>query len=356
MEMTFHISVIILSIIISNIISSKSFDNPNWYDYVNIHFKYDELYTNEIDNILMEGINNYTTISSFKRISDNQIIPDTGIHYYSPYTYAHAFFCYVGFRKTETKDGNYYHVHYIAFYPRYECGKVLHGEIEHIILNKNLNHVKVTSIDISQHVPKLIMMKKIYKNGYKDAQKESCEYIYDHWRNASNSLNTKVILSGTSGVGKSYTSLMCKKYIESYHPNMNIKLIIDFDPSAIGVNINELILKNANKDNPVIILINEIDILYKEANIDRPSYDSRIQYTKNKQTFNDMLDAIAGTPYVITIFTSERTPHELYSEKTYRSYMRPGRIDFFLIMNNTKTIKIENMLEHTLEHTLEHII
>ena len=54
------------------------------------------------------------------------------------------------------------------------------------------------------------------------------------------------------------------------------------------------------------------------------------------------MDAIGSTPYVITIFTTELSPRTLYQSEQYRSFMRPGRVDFFLKMEEELTTKIEN--------------
>ncbi len=46
-----------------------------------------------------------------------------------------------------------------------------------------------------------------------------------------------------------------------------------------------------------------------------------------------MLDNIANTKHVITIFTTEKSAEELQSEERNYPFYRPGRVDYFINMD-----------------------
>jgi len=318
--------------VIAGIIMYKSQEDSDWYDPVNFYYRYGDEYTDKIDTILSACDKNCSTVSSYKIVS-NKKIPDVGVHYF--YNQHSKLTNYIGLRKIEVKNGNSVNYHYRVYhFPTQETTNIYNRFYNLVLKNEDDYIITVYSIDTSNYVPKLLILSKICEKP-KQHQQFVLDHIMTHFNSIFNRGNTKTVVSGASGVGKTYCALLLKNYYESQYPNANVKVIIDFDPSAIGVNIAEIVLKNANKNNPVILIINEIDIYYESVMNPKGSYgDSRLQHTRNKGTFNDMLDTIASTPYVISLFTTNKTPKELYSNPNYESFLREGRVDFFIQMTS----------------------
>jgi len=197
----------------------------------------------------------------------------------------------------------------------------------------NKEGIITMSIDLSSHYPKLVEMCRIYREPLSH-QTTAANNIIGRY-NKSKNKNTKFIIYGSRGVGKTYTSVIVKRKLDE--KGLNVKLFEDFDPSAVGLNVNKLILSGTSNERPIIIIINEIDVMFEKVLNDPPSYDSRIQHTKDKSTFNNMMDSIANTPNVILIGTTEKSYEDLTLEK-YQSFIRKGRIDYFMHMTK-KNIK-----------------
>lgn len=128
------------------------------------------------------------------------------------------------------------------------------------------------------------------------------------------------------------------------YDNIRKSTIIAESPNEFwnGYNIGTMALKHASASSPVIIIINEIDIFYDKVFDEQPTYDPRTQYTKNKLTFNTMLDNLSDTKHVITIYTTEKSYEELQSIERIKSFIRHGRVDFFINMTADKSTLIEN--------------
>lgn len=330
--------------VIAGVIIYKSQEDPDWYDPISLYYRYSDEYTDRIDDILIACDRKCSTISSYKIVS-NKKIPDIGVHYYYQNRDT-KWTTYIGMRKFEVKNGNSVSYHYRVYHMPTEDITNVYNSFDRVVLSgkngKDEYIITVYSIDTSNYIPKLIILSKICEKP-KAHQQIVLDHIMNHFNNWFNHGNTKAAITGPAGVGKSYCALLLKNYYEQQYPNSNVKVIIDFDPSAIGVNIAEVVLKHASKSNPVILVINEIDIYYEATVNPKSSYgDSRIQHTRNKGTFNDMLDTIASTPYVITLFTTNKTPKELYSNPNYESFLRSGRVDFFIEMTSDSAIKVEN--------------
>ena len=128
----------------------------------------------------------------------------------------------------------------------------------------------------------------------------------------------------------------------STYKNTNFQLFDNFDPSVIGYDVNKHILQHASEKSPVILVINEIDILYHEVHEPRQYYDPRAApHIKNKLSFNNILDNIANTKYIITIFTTEKSPEELQAHHINYSFYRKGRLDFFIEMDQFSSTLVQ---------------
>ena len=65
-----------------------------------------------------------------------------------------------------------------------------------------------------------------------------------------------------------------------------VKLFSGFDPTTIGVNINSIILPEADPVSPVIISIDEIDDVFKDALKPKDMFHTRTHHTNNRKTLN----------------------------------------------------------------------
>ena len=96
--------------------------------------------------------------------------------------------------------------------------------------------------------------------------------------------------------------------------------------------------------------MNEIDQIYDQVFQTSTRYESRTSHTDSKVSFNNMLDAISRTPYVITVFTTERSPEYFLnfngsnSSYDYRPFFRQGRVDFFIRMTSSGSNRQETIL------------
>lgn len=192
------------------------------------------------------------------------------------------------------------------------------------------NNITVLSIDTSGDRAKLIPTKKILYPPMRN-QDLVKNIIIDRW-NSANHFNIKVIIHGKRGIGKSYLGCILKRYIETTRPLSCVRLYDDFNPTSIGVNIRTLALSTATKETPVIIIINEIDTVFNKVLDPQEPFDPRLQHTRNKNEFHNMLDNIGLTPFVIAIYTTELSFEQIVKNNNYGSFIRPGRIDLFVEM------------------------
>lgn len=312
-----------------------------WYDNYHQYYTFPEEYTDLIDELL--GDEKYSVVGPKHVVSSRKKIPAVGIHHYFIDEEHHRLYnpinrLWMLYLEKIKDDSNNERV---VFYYRVSISPMWWGqqsllEFEYRLLKPQNDTIRVISIDTSSMQPRLMWLTKICKPP-KQNQLDSLGFIFDHWDQISNDHNTKVILSGRRGLGKSYTAQLLKKKIDEEYKNSHVRLYDDFDPSSIGVNIKDLALRYASSSSPIIIVINEIDVVYHKVINEDPGFDPREQHTRSKQSFNNMLDAIGGTPYVITIFTTEKDPSEIYQTDEYRSFMREGRVDLFIKMEDDQS-------------------
>lgn len=98
------------------------------------------------------------------------------------------------------------------------------------------------------------------------------------------------------------------------------------------MDVYEHILNYASELTPVLVVIHNIEQYYLEVMTTK--HQPQQSYTRNKHSFNEMLDALGSTHYVITLFTTKQNPAELYANEQYRSFMRKGRVDYILQYSN----------------------
>lgn len=317
-------------------ISAESEENKRWWDFYHKYYEFGVEYTDQIDRVLMmEGRG---VIGPKRLIAPGRYKPGIGQHIFKAVDDSDSFgVSVVNLEKKINRQTR--EEFYIGWISPFEWGATSITQFERMILQSNPNSVQVYSIDISGTEPRLLMMNKI------------CQAPRDHQTTILNKIkldyisgdrfNVKTIISGPRGSGKTYIGKLLKKKLEQEIPGTSVRLYDDFDPTAVGVNINRLALSYASEFTPVIIVINEIDQIYSQVLMEDQDFDPRLKHSRNKGTFNNMLDSIADTSHVIVIFTMESSFDDIIKNEEYRSFVRPGRIDLRATMtDSTSSIEV----------------
>jgi hypothetical protein len=314
-----------IAVVTSLAVSSS---NKYWYDIYHKYFTFGSEYTHRIDQILSDP--NHGKMGPFIVIAPGKHIPGPGYHRYyinrrriykSMEDHQH----YVGLEKIRMEDQDQYY--YLAWISPLKFGVEALQDLERKIMNSDDQYVQTISIDVIDDHPQLTGMTKICHSPHPH-QEVIINEILRYWT-IDHDYNAKILIMGPSGCGKSYIGLLLKKIIGGH-----IRLYDDFDPTIANLNVNQLILNYASMDTPVILVINEINLLYDRV---ITSCSSKIRPLPR---FINLLDTIASTPHVIIIYTSSRS--DLFSIEAYQSFLRPGRIDLI----STMTAKISEVKEH----------
>ena len=142
----------------------------------------------------------------------------------------------------------------------------------------------------------------------------------------------RALIWGKPGGGKSFIGkLLAKKYSSAY--SFDIKLSA---PGTPILNLWRTIMPT--KENPLIIQIDEFDIVIKKIHnvsvkmdVDKPHQWLRTLVT-DKQSYNTFLsEYLICLPYVIYLFTMNSSPDEINDLDS--SYIRSNRIDLILTLD-----------------------
>jgi hypothetical protein len=299
--------------------------------------KISEEYTNTIDKILIKNKN--TLINDYEIISKNLIKPSNDKHLFCNYITYNNHVNYIDIMKNVINNGNCIDIikyeidkknkiskYYINY--RFTQEKIKNNFIN-MIFNKTTDKINTISIDTTSILMETMIMQKKFNNIPYKNQKKALDSIYNHYKKT---FNTKVIIYGKRGTGKTYLGKLIKYTIDS-KLLVESRLYDDFNPTSIGVNIKKIALKYANEYSPIILVINEIDKIYIDVLKKKTeTYDTRGYHTKDISSFHNMMDDISDINNVITIFTTEKSKKQLEENKDYLSFFRKGRIDFFINM------------------------
>jgi hypothetical protein len=195
----------------------------------------------------------------------------------------------------------------------YEIENTNKKEIEVLMRNgifSNIDYTKIT-IDMSKSKENLI-------------QKKIIDNIVEHYNNKSRGI---FYIYGNTGVGKTFIS-----YLLSYRINgILCDTFVPTDPGDIFRNLYSKM--NPTKYNPLIILLDEIDIIIK--NIHNSKISHHKYYSKevfDKTSWNKFLDRFdyGHYPNTIILLTSNLEPEKI--NEYDKSYIRKGRItEYFYI-------------------------
>lgn len=330
-----------------------------WYDFLNHYQVISTDSTTTIDLLLMNRNHSRLGLTSVEQ--GNRVIPSLGYHYYyletsNNRTSLSTWTRYITLIKKEKDLKNNYKQSQNTYYYIIRFNSMNTNDAELFkkkIFSDQQDFVKAIHIDTSNYEARETLVSRSCGVPMTH-QIKAIDYIINHWRQPDNKhSNTKIILSGHSGVGKTYTGELLKKYLENHETNIgqdiSVQLFIDFNPSIPGLDIYTLALSKARPESPVIIIMNEIDQIYHQVFQTNNRFESRSSHTDSKVSFNNMLDAISRTPYVIAVFTTEKSPEYLKSfngsnsSHDYRAFFRLGRVDFFLQMSKNKTTRVDTI-------------
>lgn len=155
---------------------------------------------------------------------------------------------------------------------------------------------------------------------------ETQKNLYENIMNFYNENNyVKVFISGNIGEGKTYFSYLLAKYLNCF-------LCDSFDPTEPSSTLDNVYSSVDHKYNkPLIILIDEVDIIFSKITDSEPLYHKKYPIMiKNKIDWNSFLDKIEYGLYknIILILCSNNTKQEM-DNKYDKSFLRTGRINIF---------------------------
>lgn len=143
-----------------------------------------------------------------------------------------------------------------------------------------------------------------------------------------------IFIHGVTGAGKSTIGYLLAK-------ELNASYCHTFNPTEPGDYLSNLIVDIRTQDDPVVIVIEEVDVLIKKIN---DGIDKNVEIPieiYNKTTWNNFMDDLIFYKIVL-IFTSNTSKKDI--DKIDPSYLRQGRIDEYFYMGkaiNEKLKKIE---------------
>lgn len=313
-----------------------------WYDPINNYGEFPEELNTVIEGILANG-GEYVQMNSIIQVAYGHQCPNYGKHYFFWKKHRHWInlrrrYQYIGLAKIRDKDNK--KDRYVFWYHN-RNKEVLVSFLRKVFFPPS-NTINVHSVDTSEDKPS-VFMKQVFYAEPTARQRDIQDIILEHWNTVQPpgpqhrrrpSRNSKIFIHGPPGTGKTFMGSILKHKLDE--GGLVSYLFDNFTPSMTGANIERLALSRAKDYSPVIIVINEIDIFYQQTlDMSLADMDPRLKYTKDKTTFNNMLDDMGKYSNVIVLFTSEKSPEQLLAENAeYRSFLRTGRIDCFINMEN----------------------
>ena len=132
-----------------------------------------------------------------------------------------------------------------------------------------------------------------------------------------------IFIHGVSGAGKSTIGYLLAK-------ELNATYCHTFNPTDPGDYLSNLMVDIRSNEDPVVIVIEEVDVLIKKIDKGIEKNDEIPIEIHNKTTWNNFMDDLIFYK-IILIFTSNTSKEEL--DKIDSSYLRKGRIDEYFYMD-----------------------
>lgn len=134
-----------------------------------------------------------------------------------------------------------------------------------------------------------------------------------------------IFIHGVSGAGKSTVGYLLAKELNGVYCHT-------FNPTDPGDYLSNLMVDIRTDDDPVIIVIEEIDVLIKKIDIGIEKNGDIPIEVYNKTSWNNFMDDLIFYK-IILIFTSNTSKQDI--DKIDPSYLRKGRIDEYYHMNTS---------------------
>lgn len=155
-------------------------------------------------------------------------------------------------------------------------------------------------------------------------QVDILDQIINHWNN-SKIYVSRTLIYGDPGSGKSFLGkLLASK--------LNGELATYINLGSPGCGFRHLYKKSSpNKDKPLIIQLDEIDVIIENIHYQKNStkHDWLITECYNKITYNNFWsEFVINYPFVIWLCTMNKTPNEI--NKLDECYLRNNRIDLLI--------------------------
>lgn len=323
----------------------KSNDSDaSWYDFWNNYFRFPDEYTDLIDMMLLKYPSRVvlgpTIVSSTTRT-----LPGPGRHFFY-FKKVESFtdrFEYITFHKKSVNNGSFTTYFYLCYSTNGQL-KTFKDALQ-LIFKTEADKIRTISIDSSRPSGVFPLFVDKLCEAERAHQTIAINEIMRYWTEEKK-YHCRVIMCGFRGTGKSYTGRLLKKRMESNDTNIMVRLYDDYNPTVPGASYNMLLAQNAKQYTPVVAVIDEIDVCFREATRDLNGQQVQHRpcqpHTKDKKSLNAMLDAMSDTKYSMIVFTTEMSPEELYEHQDWHSFMRPGRIDFFLQLTANTCTKLNH--------------
>lgn len=297
-----------------------------FYDIYRKYYRFPFEYSQLIDMTFNKN-RNRVLITSYLQKGANMTVPGNGKHYWYDQERGWVGQHYVTFHKFYDADQkDHYYVCYVGHHYVTTFGEVLK-----LVFKTDVNKIRVISLE-KAHAPNIYptFVDKIYKEP-KPHQIDAINKILSWYDENKN--NCTVMICGKRGTMKSYTAKPLKKMFEEKYENTMVRLYDDFSLTTRGFSYNSFVSQPASQYTPVIVVIDEIDRAFDYSCRDSSQEHVYVEGTciaESKSTLNPFLDSIGEICYVINIMTTEFKPEELYDKEEWRSYIRQGRVNFFV--------------------------
>ena len=164
---------------------------------------------------------------------------------------------------------------------------------------------------------------KVTKFNPRENQNNIITKIIDSYKKSDFNINVSYIY-GEPNSGKSMIGILLAK-------KLNASIVRSFNPTEPNDNIDNLYSEvNPCEEKPLIIVLDEFDIILKKIHVGVESHKYMPIQVKDKSDWNIFLDdiSIGLYPHIILLLTSNLKPDTI--NETYdKSYIREGRVNNF---------------------------
>ncbi|MBA42604.1 MAG: hypothetical protein CMF62_01345 [Magnetococcales bacterium] len=271
----------------------------------------------EVTNKIIKGIGSY--------------IPGIGTHYfylYENFKKQSAFYVYFEKYKTDTTK------YKLSVFKTKKDKKALEQALTAIFKSSD-DTINIINTCTSMGRPFNYVLNVKYNKPYPNQQ-----IVVDHIINQyEKDKNSVIMLSGEPGCGKSSTAYVLKKEMEKRITKGVIpRLFSNIDLATPNLDIGPSVLQTANPHTPVILVLNEFDIVMAIATMKNSNRFENCVHIKNKTSLNNTLDLLNIAGNFICIITTNKSISELKSNPNYETFLRKNRIDTFFEVNKETAI------------------